>query len=229
MRRVELKLSVSLEVRSLGIFAAYSYCRGVRAESGRPDVHADLRLAVEKVASLSVDSLKNHPIIQAYRTVMWRLGIDPTKVRPSAEALVRRALRRGCLPKICSIVDACNIVSIETLVPISVFDANALTPPLTLRRARQGEEFVDFSGKVRKLKGEEIVLADGEDKILHLYPHRDSIHAAIVVGSTRDVFVVAYGAPEVPKALVLRAVNMLNAKLLKYYPEAECVEGRLAE
>jgi DNA/RNA-binding domain of Phe-tRNA-synthetase-like protein len=56
--------------------------------------------------SLTLPSLKDHPIIRAYRDFYWRLGIDPTKQRPSSEGLARRLLAQGRLPRINSVVDA---------------------------------------------------------------------------------------------------------------------------
>ena len=32
-----------------------------------------------------LETLKDEPIIKAYRKFFWRIGIDPTKVRPSSE------------------------------------------------------------------------------------------------------------------------------------------------
>jgi phosphoenolpyruvate synthase (EC 2.7.9.2) len=47
-------------------------------------------------ASASLEGLKEDPVVRAYRDFYWRLGIDPTKVRPSSEALARRAFRGEC-------------------------------------------------------------------------------------------------------------------------------------
>jgi DNA/RNA-binding domain of Phe-tRNA-synthetase-like protein len=44
------------------------------------------------------------------RTLYKALGIDPTKTRPSNEALLRRALRGETLYRINTLVDALNLV-----------------------------------------------------------------------------------------------------------------------
>jgi len=209
-------------VRRLGIFASYVWCDGVRVEVGRPDVRVFLDSAVRSISSTySIEGLKEHPVVRAYRNVMWRLGIDPTKVRPSSEALVRRVLRRGSIPSINSLVDICNVASMETLIPISVFDMGSVKPPLTLRRAVTNEEFVDLSGKSRRLSGREVVLADSSGRVLHLYPHKDSIHASINEGTSK-VLVVSYGAPGVPKALVSGAAARTSTYIARFYPAARC-------
>jgi len=221
---------VSSDVRALGIFMAYTSCNGVLAEEGRPDVMADINELVTKLkSSYSLRTLKNHPLVRSYRDIMWRLGIDPTKVRPSSEALIRRVLRGHPFPSINSVVDSCNMASAESLIPISIFDHDLVKEPLTLRHARAGEIFVDFGGRERRLNGKEVVLSDANGNILHLYPYRDSASAAIRTGRTNYVDVIAYGAPGVPKATVLEAVRKVCAYLTKYYPNASCSQPLLAQ
>ncbi len=228
MRKVHQAI-VSVDVKALGIFLAYASCGGVLAEEGRPDVAADINELVAKLrSSYDIQTLKNHPLVRSYRDIMWRLGIDPTKVRPSSEALIRRVLRGHPFPSINSVVDSCNMASAESLVPISVFDHDLVREPLTLRRAKEGEVFVDFGGRERKLSGKEVVLSDANGNILHLYPYRDSAAAAIRTGRTNSVDITAYGAPGVPKTTVLEAVRKVCAYLLKYYPNASCSQPSLA-
>jgi len=219
---------VSMDVKALGIFLAYASCSGVLAEEGRPDVAADINeLVVRLKSSYDVQTLKNHPLVRSYRDIMWRLGIDPTKVRPSSEALIRRVLRGHPFPSINSVVDSCNMASAESLVPISIFDHDLVREPLTLRRAKEGEIFIDFGGRERRLSGKEVVLSDANGNILHLYPYRDSAVAAIRTGRTNCVDIIAYGAPGVPKTTVLEAVHKVCAYLLKYYPNASCSQPSL--
>jgi Uncharacterized conserved protein len=45
------------------------------------------------------EKLKEDPVVKSYRSFLWRFGIDPTKVRPSGEALRRRIARGDKLPK----------------------------------------------------------------------------------------------------------------------------------
>jgi len=163
------------------------------------------------VSTYSVDKIKDIPIIRFYRDIMWRLGIDPTKVRVSSEALLRRVLRGGSFPTINNVVDACNLASLETLIPVSVFDLGKIRGDLRLRKARPNEVFISLDGTERLLVGDEVVLADDSGNILNLYPHRDSKVASVDM-STKSVLVIAYGAPGIPQSLVRGAVE----KSLRY-------------
>ncbi len=68
-------------------------------------------------------------------------GIDPTKTRPSSEALLRRVLKGKPLPRIISAVDLCNLLSLKFLLPIGLYDANKITGGVELRRGARGESF----------------------------------------------------------------------------------------
>jgi DNA/RNA-binding domain of Phe-tRNA-synthetase-like protein len=73
---------------------------------------------------------------------LYRLfGIDPTKTRPSSEALLRRVLKSKPLPRIISAVDLCNLLSLKFLLPIGLYDAGKITGDVELRRGNPGESF----------------------------------------------------------------------------------------
>ena len=215
-------LSIDEEIKSLGIYVAITYCSGVRVISNDLTIAMQLRrVSKEVMDSYDLDRLREHPIIRAYRVTMWRLGIDPTKIRPSSEALIRRLLRRGFIPSINNVVDACNIASIETLIPISVFDFSKITPPLLIRYSFEGEEFTDISGKIKVLKSREVVLVDGKNTVLHLYPHRDSKYSA-VTKNTNKLLVIGYGAMDVPKVLVSKALRRFIELLSMSIRDVKC-------
>jgi DNA/RNA-binding domain of Phe-tRNA-synthetase-like protein len=154
--------------------------------------------------SLTPSSLKDHPIIRAYRDFYWRLGIDPTKQRPSSEGLARRLLAQGRLPRINSVVDAGNIASAETLIAIGLYDLDEVRGVPLLRWARRGEQFEDITGKRFSLGENNIVLAD-ELGIIHVFPYRDSFRTRIK-GSTQRVLAVACGVPGIGEEHLERAL-----------------------
>ena len=53
----------------------------------------------------------------AVRTMYRKVGLDPTKRRPSSEALLRRVLRGEPLPRVNTLVDVCNWCSVELQLP----------------------------------------------------------------------------------------------------------------
>lgn len=205
-------ISVDPKLKHVGLFIYYGLAKDVVVEKGRVDVREHARKVVNEVINTYVlERVKELPIIKCYRSVMWRLGIDPTKVRLSSEALLRRVLRGRTFPHINNVVDTCNIASLETLIPISVFDLRKVREKeLKLRRSMPNELFIGSDDSIEVLSGNEVVLSSDND-ILYLYPHKNSKIALIDV-STKEVLVIAYGVQEVPKILIRDAVE----KTLKY-------------
>jgi len=143
-----------------------------------------------------IEKLREDPDFRAYRDFFWRLGTDPTKNRPAAEALIRRVLNGRPIPKINTWVDAYNLVSIQTAIPIASFDADLLVGSLLMREAEAGEEFLGIAMKKHMvLKGGEAVIQDDEG-LVAIYPFRDADHSK-VTGDTRNVLMLLCGAPNI--------------------------------
>lgn len=150
-------------------------------------------------------SLSKDPIIVAYRDFFKRIKIDPTKVRPSGEALIRMILKRGRLPIINHIVDSMNIVSSMTGLSLSTFDADKVVGDVIVRIARHGEEYIPHGSSTYVTEGGELVIADFE-KILCLYPYRDTI-ATRITEQTRNVILQVHGVPRIDKNSVFKAAD----------------------
>ena len=81
------------------------------------------------------------PGIRAVRKLFHHTGLDPTRYRPSSEALFRRAVRGKDLYFINSAVDLVNYWSLKLLIPMGLFDADKVDPPIEFRIGRQGETY----------------------------------------------------------------------------------------
>ena len=220
----ELKniLSISNEARSLGIFVAYTIASCSDMEiAGDPFGNEITDLFLKIKSKYSLEMLKNDPIVRAYRDFYWRIGIDPTKVRPSSEALVRRVLK-GRFPRINPLVDAGNIASVLTLVPIGMYDLRKANPPFRIVISSGGEVFKPIGGAEEKLREGVPILIDSRGTVMHVYPHRDSVET-MINEETRDVFIIGAGVPKVPTTLVKNAVGIV-VKLLKKLGCTSCPE-----
>ena len=77
----------------------------------------------------------------AVRTMYKRVGIDPTKTRPSNEALLRRVRKGDTVPRINSAVDIVNWCSLEFQLPYGLYDASKIQGNVTMRLGREGEKY----------------------------------------------------------------------------------------
>ena len=92
--------------------------------------------------TLTTESLKEMPAIAATRRVYRACGKDPSRYRPSSEALIRRMLQGKTLYQIDTIVDLCNLASITYGYSIGAFDADKFVgDTLTLGVGREGESY----------------------------------------------------------------------------------------
>lgn len=91
-------------------------------------------------------AISSHPTAAAVRALFRAAGTDPTRYRPSSEALLRRVLKGEALPPLLPFIDFNNCLSVELIVPCSLVAEGSLEPPATLRAGRPGEEFHSLRG-----------------------------------------------------------------------------------
>jgi DNA/RNA-binding domain of Phe-tRNA-synthetase-like protein len=93
------------------------------------------------------------------RAFYRRFGQDPTRHRPSSEALLRRVRRGDGLPRVNSLVDVANAVSLRLQVPIGLYDLEKVEGQLALRLGRPGESYIGI-GKEKVNVGRRLCVAD---------------------------------------------------------------------
>jgi DNA/RNA-binding domain of Phe-tRNA-synthetase-like protein len=95
---------------------------------------------------LQIDGLASSPTVAALRKLFRSAGCDPTRYRPSSEALIRRILKGAELPAIHPFVDVNNCLSLELAVPCCVMAEEAVAPPYALRAGRVSESYESLKG-----------------------------------------------------------------------------------
>ena len=106
----------------------------------RADVAARAR------SSYKLETLSQHPTIAAIRRLFRQAGCDPTRYRPSNEALLRRLLKGDEIPMISPLVDLNNCFSAELAVPACVMDVRTIEGPFTFRAGEAGESYESLRG-----------------------------------------------------------------------------------
>src|SRR6476469_1031614 len=109
----------------------------VRVVEGDGALDEPLKAAAARMRSAP----ESAEITLAVRTMYKRVGLDPTKTRPSSEALLRRVRKGGELPRINSLVDVINWCSLESQLPFGLYDLDHVRGSVTLRLGRAGEEY----------------------------------------------------------------------------------------
>lgn len=92
--------------------------------------------------SYEMDMVNKRPAIAATRSAYKIYGKDPNRYRPSAEALMRRAVKGLELYRTLTVIDLVNLASLATGHSIGAFDASRIEGDvLTLGVSREGEPY----------------------------------------------------------------------------------------
>lgn len=204
---MDLKISADLVECFLGLHALVAHVNGAKVEKEKVELQQFKEEVIEEIKqTCDLATVKDVPIFRTYRDFFWRIGIDPTKNRPAAEALIRRVLAGNPLPTINTLVDAYNLASIKTCVSIGAFDAECIRGNLVLRLARKGEEFTGIGmEKPMVLEGNEAVVSDSE-KLIAVYPYRDADDTKVTL-LTRDVLLLICGTPGIDEEILKNAAR----------------------
>jgi DNA/RNA-binding domain of Phe-tRNA-synthetase-like protein len=134
-------------------------------------------------------AVRAHPPaeITAVRTMYKRVGLDPTKTRPSSEALLRRVRKGDSLPRVNSMVDVCNWCSLEFQLPYGLYDAAQIEGDVELRIGRAGESYPGIRKDAVHVEGR-IALADRLGPFGN--PTSDSARTMVTTATTQAMLVV---------------------------------------
>ncbi len=103
---------------------------------------ADLRACEEEILHLAEPTaVLAAPEIRATRGAYKALGKDPARYRGSAEALLRRIVAGKGLPRINAVVDIINLVSVESRMPLGLYDLEKVSGEVAFRAGRAGETY----------------------------------------------------------------------------------------
>lgn len=151
----------------------------------------------------------------AVRTMYKRVGIDPTKRRPSSEALLRRVRKGDALPRINSMVDVCNWCSLECQLPYGLYDVAHIEGDVVLRLGVVGESYSGIRKDEVHVAGR-MTLADSHGAFGN--PTSDSARTMVTTATTRALVVVF--APREMDARRLDRVVDLTAQRMREFTGA---------
>jgi len=121
------------------------------------------------------------------RALYRQFGTDPTKVRPSSEALLRRLKRGEPFPRVNSLVDVANAMSVQLQVPVGLYDLEKIRgDELVLRLGTEGEKYTGI-GKERVNLAGRICIADAEGPCGN--PSADSARTMISTATERAAWI----------------------------------------
>jgi len=211
-----LEIEPSLRQRFPGLQVIVEYVDGVRVEGSGRELQGFKEIVCADVKrKYSLETLKDVAVFRSYRDFFWNAGIDPTKIRPAAEALVRRILAGKPIPLINNVVDSYNLASIKTEVALAAFNRDELKGGLLMRTGKSGEQFLGIGmNEVMQLEGREIVICD-EEKLVAVYPYRDADKSKVSSG-TKNVMLLVCGVPGIDEEILSGAGRVALELVTKF-------------
>ena len=149
------------------------------------------------------------PESAAVRSMYKRVGLDPTKTRPSNEALLRRVRKGDALPRINSLVDIINWCSVEFQLPYGLYDLAHVSGAVTMRLGREGEEYAGIRKDAVHVAGR-ITVADATGPFGN--PTSDSART-MVTTATKDALVIVYAPLEITRAHMERVIETTSDRI----------------
>jgi DNA/RNA-binding domain of Phe-tRNA-synthetase-like protein len=151
---------------------------------------------------------RNKPARLLYRS----LGLDPTKNRPSSEALLRRLLTGKPLYRINTVVDAANLCSLEAALPVGLYDIDRVVGGLRVGLGRAGAGYEGIGKGRINLEGR---LALFDDRGPFGNPSADSWRTR-VRDETRGLLFVLFAPIEMPASDLERITAEAAGRMALY-------------
>ena len=200
-----LKLSVAPDLAAV-VRAGALWLDGATVVDRAPRLNAPLAAAEAAVRT-------NPPVeTTAVRTMYKRVGLDPTKTRPSSEALLRRVRKGDTLPRINSMVDVCNWCSLEFQLPYGLYDADRIEGDVELRLGAAGESYAGIRKDDVRVEGR-ITLADQRGPFGN--PTSDSARTMVTTATTRALLVV-FAPMEVDARRLAQVLDTTSARMHEF-------------
>jgi len=148
------------------------------------------------------------PQIATTRAAYKALGKDPARYRGSAEALLRRVIAGKGLPQINAVVDVINLVSVESRLPIGLYDLAHVSGEIVFRAGRAGETYKGIGKFDLNLEGLPVFC---DELGPHGSPTSDSERTMVTEQTQRAVAVIiSFGGKEALEPWTERLAELLR-------------------
>jgi DNA/RNA-binding domain of Phe-tRNA-synthetase-like protein len=157
---MRLQLDDSLKTRIAGVTFGMVTIQGVAVRERDERLWQQVEAVCQQQArEFVLGRLGEYEQIAAVRGLQKSFGFDPTRYRPSSEALLRRVLKGQGLHQINSAVDVNNLCSLEFLLPMCIYDLRHVRGQVVVRIGETGEEYPGIGRQVFQIANK-VIIAD---------------------------------------------------------------------
>jgi DNA/RNA-binding domain of Phe-tRNA-synthetase-like protein len=174
--------------------------------------HDGMSSHLSRLDAAGIETAAHSGVVSAVRAMYRRFGVDPTKTRPSSEALLRRIKKGDPFPRVNSAVDVCNWCSVQTGLPFGLYDAARIVGDVQLRIGRGAEQYEGIRKDTVHVEGR-LTVADALGPFGN--PTSDSART-MVTGATTRLFFVVFGPRALGSRVVEEALDLTAARTREY-------------
>src|SRR5438874_5411884 len=213
---IDAKLKAKCPRAALGCVTAH-----VKAEASPAALLQEMKTRENEIQKLPFPrGVLESAQVETTRKAYKALGKDPARYRNSAEALLRRVVAGKGLPEINAVVDVINLVSVESRLPVGLYDLGHVVGDIVFRAGREGETYKGIGKYDLNLEGLPL-FADTLGP--HGSPTSDSERTMVTEATKRVLaIVVSFGGP----SGLDQALQRL-AELLKVHTSGSSIETRI--
>jgi len=210
---MRLLLHESLNERIPGVTFGLVTISGVTVREHDEQLWGQLEDAcLRRTHDYSLDRLSENEQIAAVRKLQKSFGFDPTRYRPSSEALLRRVLKGQSLYQINTAVDVNNWCSVEYMLPMCVYDLHNVRGQAWVRVGEPGEEYPGIGRQIFQIANK-VIIAD--DNGIMGSTVSDSERTKVAT-ETKDILLVIYAPSEIENAVVEAYAKLAGQRMVTF-------------
>ncbi len=214
----QIKIRVNPNVKDI-VNIGYLQFSNLNCQKSNSELWEEIKLLSKKLNEQyksPTDALeKLRPARDLYRAI----GIEPTKHRPSSEALFRRVIQGKDIYQINSIVDVCNYCSLAFFLPIGLYDLDKTDGALELRKGMKGEEYQGIGKSIVHVENR-LTIADAKGTFGN--PSADSQRTSIAMDSN-NVMMVLFAPSYYSSQKLEPHLHFAEKVMIYYHPHGKLI------
>lgn len=212
-----ITFSVTQQILDLGVKIQTAQLKGIKNTKSTPELDIFLAQELEKIKSTWLEkSYKESQILQGFRDLHTKVGRSNKDYPASPEVLLRLLTEKGRFPRINSLVDIYNLISLKTQLALGAHDIEQVQGNVTLRLTKGDESFFPL-GKVEKViipAGEYAYCDEGNNiicrlEVLQVEPTKITLEA-------QNVFLIIQGNQNTEASYIKNATKELVELLVRF-------------
>ncbi|WP_407675640.1 B3/B4 domain-containing protein [Peribacillus glennii] len=217
---METYIDDALERKVPGFKAGIITYHNIKVGDSPQMVKGRLQLFQESIFfDLQEKELAEFKGIKEWRQVFKSAGTDPSRYRPSAEALYRRIKKQNYLPSVNSAIDLNNFFSLQYEVPIGIYNSDHISGDVKIKIGEAGEEYTGINSRINSMQN---MIVSTDDAGPFGSPFVDS-ERTMVTEHTNNALQIIYLRPSITKEDGYKLTKSLMDMFLQIHGgEAAC-------